>query len=74
MDFAYDYIHVKYDQHGIVRRAALFERPREVLTIPSRNRVVSHRKVTVASRQYMVLSRSTDWRDAVTNTKVICIS
>ena len=74
MDFAYDYIHVKYDQQGVVRRAALFERPREVLTIPARNRVVSHRKVTVASRQYMVLSRSTDWRDAVTNTKVICIS
>lgn len=74
MDFAYDYIHVKYDYQGVVRRAALFERPREVLTIPARNRVLSHRKVTVASLQYMVLSRSTDWRDAVTNTKVICIS
>ena len=74
LDSSYDVVLSEYDHAGIVRRAALFARPREVLTIPTRNRVGSYKNIQMGGQLFVLLARSTDWRDAKTTTKVLRVS
>lgn len=74
MNSYYNYGALSHDHKGIVRRAALFVRPREVLTIPSRNRVGSYKNIQMGGQLFVLLARSTDWRDAKTTTKVLRVS
>jgi hypothetical protein len=74
MNSFYYYSSLENDHAGIVRRAALFARPREVLTIPTRNRVGSYKNIQMGGQLFVLLARSTDWRDAKTTTKVLRVS
>ncbi len=74
LEATYDYCTLKNDHAGIVRRAALFARPREVLTIPTRSRVGSYKNIQMGGQLFVLLARSTDWRDAKTTTKVLRVS
>lgn len=73
LDSQWNYISERYDYNGVVRRAALYAKPREILELPVQSRVRSHDHVQVLGQTYAVLGRNTDWRDGRTNVKIINI-
>jgi hypothetical protein len=65
------YVSTKYDQLGIVRRAAIMNKSREVLTVKVRNNTQPIDSVDYKSQTYGILSQSINWRDNENEIRII---
>ena len=65
------YVSTKYDQLGIVRRAAIMNKSREVLTVKVRNNTQPIDSVDYKSQTYGILSQSINWRDDENEIRII---
>lgn len=65
------YITTRYDLQGVVRRAAFYSVPREVLTVDVRANTQPIDGVTYGSDHYLILSQSIDWWNDVNQIKLI---
>jgi hypothetical protein len=65
------YVSIKYDQLGIVRRAAIMNKSREVLTVKVRDNTQPIDIVTYHSQSYGILSQSINWRDDENELRII---
>jgi hypothetical protein len=65
------YVSTKYDQLGIVRRAAIMNKSREVLTVKVRNNTQPIDSVDYKSQTYGILSQSINWRDDENELRII---
>jgi hypothetical protein len=65
------YVSTKYDQLGIVRRAAIMNKSREVLTVKVRDNTQPIDSVEYKSQTYGILSQSINWRDNENEIRII---
>lgn len=65
------YVSTKYDQLGIVRRAAIMNKSREVLTVKVRNNTQPIDSVDYKNQTYGILSQSINWRDNENEIRII---
>ena len=65
------YVSTKYDQLGIVRRAAIMNKSREVLTVKVRDNTQPIDSVDYKSQTYGILSQSINWRDNENEIRII---
>ena len=65
------YVSTKYDQLGIVRRAAIMNKSREVLTVKVRDNTQPIDSVDYKSQTYGILSQSINWRDDENEIRII---
>lgn len=73
LDENLEYITTKYDELGIVRRAAFYATPREVITVDVRSHTQPIDNVTFGGSTYHILSQSIDWWDDINRIKLIKI-
>ena len=60
---AHGYVSTKYDELGVVRRAAIMNKSRELLTVMVKGNALPIESVTNDGRTYGILSQSIDWRN-----------
>ena len=60
---AHEYVSTKYDELGVVRRAAIMNKSRELLTVMVKGNALPIESVTNDGRTYGILSQSIDWRN-----------
>ena len=65
------YVSTKYDQLGIVRRAAIMNKSRELITVKVRSNAQPIDSVTYHSQSYGILSQSINWRDDENELRII---
>ena len=65
------YVSTKYDQRGIVRRAAIMNKSRELITVKVRSNAQPIDSVTYHSQSYGILSQSINWRDDENELRII---
>lgn len=65
------YVSTKYDQLGIVRRAAILNKSRELLTVKVRANTQPIETVTYKGQEYGILSQSINWRDDQNEIRII---
>jgi hypothetical protein len=65
------YVSTKYDQLGIVRRAAILNKSRELLTVKVRANAQPIETVTYKGQEYGILSQSINWRDNENEIRII---
>jgi hypothetical protein len=68
---AKSYVSTKYDQLGIVRRAAIMNKSRELITVKVRSNAQPIDIVTYHSQSYGILSQSINWRDDENELRII---
>ena len=71
LDENHAYITTKYDELGIVRRAAVMNKYRELLTVSVRNHTQPIDGVSYHSQKYGILSQTIDWRNDTNAIRII---
>lgn len=69
-----EYITTQYDRLGVERRAILFDKPREVIRVGVRGRVMPIDTVTYGTDRYAVLSQKTNWFDDINELEILKIN
>lgn len=71
LDENHAYITTKYDEQGIIRRAAIMNKSREMINVKVRNMVQPIDSVTYGGHTYGILSQSMNWRDDRNEIRII---
>ena len=74
LDANHAYVSTKYDEQGVVRRAAIMNKSREIITVQVRKNVQPIDSVTYNSHTYAILSQSIDWRNDANEIRIINLS
>lgn len=73
LDEDHAYITTKYDEQGVIRRAAIMDKSRELINVSVRNNTQPIDSITNGGRTYGILSQSINWRDDVNDIRIINI-